>query len=158
VLFLQVIGKEVVTSKEYSEPLSLHLPDGRYLLEAWLTTDSANRQFASAATLWVHSGQNWREMTHLVEKEWRGRRDSNSGQQLRSPRRARPSIHGSRPRDQTQPAWHWGRPTSTSVRPPISVGSATPPRRRVNLRSVAYLPLSNPESSATGKLRLTICV
>ena len=60
------------------------------------------------------------------------------GQQLRSPRRARPSARGSRPPDHPEQAWRWGRPTSTSARRPISAGSATPPRRRVPLHWSAH--------------------
>jgi hypothetical protein len=56
VAFLPVISEEYVLSKEYVQPLSVNLPDGRYLVEAWLTTDSPERQFASATTLWVQSG------------------------------------------------------------------------------------------------------
>jgi len=43
-------------AREYVQPLQVNLPDGRYVVEAWLTTDSQDRQFASSATLWVLSG------------------------------------------------------------------------------------------------------
>jgi hypothetical protein len=56
VAFLPAISEEYVLSKEYVQPLSVNLPDGRYLVEAWLTTASPERQFASATTLWVQSG------------------------------------------------------------------------------------------------------
>jgi hypothetical protein len=55
-LFLQVLSKELVTAREYTQPLSLNLPDGRYQVEAWLTNDSDSRQYASTAPLVVTSG------------------------------------------------------------------------------------------------------
>jgi hypothetical protein len=50
-LFLPMISEEDVISKEYSESLTLQLPDGRYQVEAWLTTDARERQFAGVAPL-----------------------------------------------------------------------------------------------------------
>ena len=58
-LFLPVLGEEHVTFKEYTQPLSLDLEDGRYVVEAWLTTDSDGRQFAGSDTLRVLSWRNY---------------------------------------------------------------------------------------------------
>jgi hypothetical protein len=55
-LFLPVLSEEDVTSKEYLVPLTLDLPDGRYQVEAWLTTDSRDRQFSAMAPLIVVTG------------------------------------------------------------------------------------------------------
>lgn len=52
-IFLPVLSDEDVISKEYTEALTLQLPDGRYQVEAWLTTDARERQFAGVATLSV---------------------------------------------------------------------------------------------------------
>ena len=54
-VFLQVVSEEDVLNAEYTVPLTLDLPDGRYLIEAWLTTDARDRQFAGVAPLAVLS-------------------------------------------------------------------------------------------------------
>jgi hypothetical protein len=56
-LFLPVISEEHVISKEYTVPLEITLPDGRYQVEAWLTTEGRDRQFSAAAPLsiWIAS-------------------------------------------------------------------------------------------------------
>lgn len=54
-LFAQVYSEEVVFGKRYVVPLSLPVPDGHYQIEAWLTTDSADRKFAATAPLTVTS-------------------------------------------------------------------------------------------------------
>jgi hypothetical protein len=48
-LFAQVISEEDRSALDFTVPLSLALRDGRYRLEAWLTTDSRERIFAGAA-------------------------------------------------------------------------------------------------------------
>lgn len=55
-LFLPVVSEEDMLSKEYSVPLTLDLPDGRYQIEAWLTTDARDRQFSAVAPLSVLTG------------------------------------------------------------------------------------------------------
>jgi hypothetical protein len=55
-IFLPVVSEENVASKEYRVPLTLDLPDGRYQVEAWLTTDSRDRQFSAIAPLVVMTG------------------------------------------------------------------------------------------------------
>jgi hypothetical protein len=52
-LFAQVASEESVVAKQYVVPLSLGLPDGNYQLEAWLTTDSAERQFSATTPLTI---------------------------------------------------------------------------------------------------------
>jgi hypothetical protein len=37
--------------KEYTVPVALDLPDGRYQVEAWLTTEGRQRQFSAMAPL-----------------------------------------------------------------------------------------------------------
>jgi hypothetical protein len=54
-LFLQVIGEEAYAAKEYTVPIAPVLPDGRYRVEAWLTTDGPDRLFAAAASLTVQT-------------------------------------------------------------------------------------------------------
>jgi len=51
-IFLPAIGEEEFVSKEYRVPVSLAIPDGRYLLEAWLTTETT-RMYSAASTLTV---------------------------------------------------------------------------------------------------------
>lgn len=48
-IFLPAIGEEEVLSREYSQTLSLNLPDGRYEVEAWLTTEGPDRRFSGVA-------------------------------------------------------------------------------------------------------------
>jgi hypothetical protein len=52
-LFAQVASEESVVTKQYVVPLALTLPDGNYQLEAWLTTASAERQFAATTPLTI---------------------------------------------------------------------------------------------------------
>ena len=52
-IFLQVVSEEDVSHAEYHVPLTLDLPDGRYQVEAWLTSDARDRQFAGVAPLSV---------------------------------------------------------------------------------------------------------
>jgi hypothetical protein len=52
-VFLQVVSEEDVLEREYRVPLTLDLPDGRYQVEAWLTTDARDRQFSAVAPLSV---------------------------------------------------------------------------------------------------------
>lgn len=49
--FLAVVSEELALNNEYSVPLRLDLRDGRYQVEAWLTTDSRAREFAGAVSL-----------------------------------------------------------------------------------------------------------
>jgi hypothetical protein len=48
-IFLQVVSEEDVVDASYKVPLTLDLPDGNYQVEAWLTTDAPQRQFAAVA-------------------------------------------------------------------------------------------------------------
>lgn len=52
-IFLPVVSEESFLNAEYRVPLTLDLPDGRYQIEAWLTTDARDRQFAGVAALAV---------------------------------------------------------------------------------------------------------
>ncbi len=52
-VFLPAVEEEDVLNRQYTVPLSLDLPDGMYQVEAWLTTDAPDRQFAAVAPLRV---------------------------------------------------------------------------------------------------------
>jgi hypothetical protein len=55
-LFAQVTSEELAATKQYVVPMALGLPDGHYQLEAWLTTDSRERQFSATTSLTISTG------------------------------------------------------------------------------------------------------